>query len=103
MKVKVESLQEYYYQWMNYFRDRSCLWKLSAKNHRERYHECHDSYMRLCDIYDSTKKAEALAASRLELAKVVDRHRKDRMHSDMKLGWEMAKEILAQAKELGDG
>jgi len=43
-----------------------------------------------------------LAASRLELAKVVDRHRKDRMHSDMKLGWEMAKEILAEAKELGD-
>ena len=42
---------------------------------------------------------EALAADRLELAKVVDRHRKDRMHSDMKLAWEMAKEILAQAKE----
>ncbi len=50
------------------------------------------------ELYDS----KYLAASWLELAKVVDRHRKDRMHSDMKLGWEMAKEILEQAKELGD-
>ena len=30
----------------------------------------------------------------LELAEVIDRHRRDRMHSDMKLGWEMAKELI---------
>ena len=42
----------------------------------------------------------------LELAEVVNRHRKDRMHKDMKLGWEMAKELVEigkrEAKELGD-
>ena len=36
----------------------------------------------------------------LGLAEVVNRHRKDRMHSDMKLAWEMAQEILAEAKAL---
>ena len=46
--------------------------------------------------------AEALAASRLELARVVNRHRKDRMHSDMKLAWDMAQKILEEAKELGE-
>ena len=51
------------------------------------------------ELVERAEQAEALAADRLELAKVVDRHRKDRMHSDMKLAWEMAKEILAQAKE----
>ena len=30
----------------------------------------------------------------LELAEVVNRHRKDRMHADMKLGWEMAKDLI---------
>ena len=30
----------------------------------------------------------------LSLAKVVDRHRRDRMHNDMKLGWEIAKELI---------
>ena len=54
------------------------------------------------ELVERAEQAEALAADRLELAKVVDRHRKDRMHSDMKLAWEMAKEILEQAKELGD-
>ena len=34
----------------------------------------------------------------LELAEVVDRHRKDRMHSDMKLGWEMAQELSERGK-----
>ena len=34
----------------------------------------------------------------LELAEVVNRHRKDRMHTDMKLGWELAKELLEQGK-----
>ncbi len=45
---------------------------------------------------------QALADKRLELARVVDRHRKDRMHSDMKLGWEMAQKILKEAKELSN-
>jgi len=48
------------------------------------------------------EKLQDESERRLELAKVVDRHRRDRMHSDMKLGWEMAKEILAEAKELGN-
>ena len=30
----------------------------------------------------------------LELAEIVDRHRRDRMHSDMKLGWKMARELI---------
>lgn len=34
----------------------------------------------------------------LELAEVINRHRKDRMHGDMKLGWEMAKELLELGK-----
>ncbi len=34
----------------------------------------------------------------LELAKVIDHHRKDRMHSDMKLGWEMAEDLIKQNK-----
>ncbi len=34
----------------------------------------------------------------LELAEVVNRHRKDRMHTDMKLGWEMAKELIELGK-----
>ena len=37
----------------------------------------------------------------LELAEVVNRHRKDRMHSDMKLGWEMAKELIDLGKREG--
>ncbi len=53
-------------------------------------------------LTNRTLASEALAASRLELARVVDRHRKDRMHSDMKLAWEMAQKILKEAKELGD-
>ena len=42
------------------------------------------------EIAELKKKAKKA----LKLAKVVDRHRKDRMHSDMKLGWELAKEVL---------
>ena len=34
----------------------------------------------------------------LTLAKVVNRHRKERMHSDMKLGWEIAQERIEFAK-----
>jgi len=34
----------------------------------------------------------------LALAVVVNRNRKDRMHSDYLLGWEMAKELVALAK-----
>ena len=37
----------------------------------------------------------------LELAEVVDRHRKDRMHADMKLGWEMAKDLIELGKREG--
>ncbi len=84
----------------------SRVWKAKAKElwkEMRRAWSAVDSYER--DFNSSEKEciqAEALAASRLELAKVVDRHRRDRMHSDMKLGWKMAKEILEQAKELGD-
>ena len=38
----------------------------------------------------------------LELAEVVDRHRKDRMHADMKLGWEMAKGLIFLGKREGE-
>ena len=34
----------------------------------------------------------------LELAEVVNRHRKDRMHADMKLGWEIAEELIELGK-----
>ena len=34
----------------------------------------------------------------LELAEVVYRHRKDRMHTDMKLGWEMAQDLIELGK-----
>ena len=34
----------------------------------------------------------------LELAEMVNRHHKDRMHSDMKLGWEIAQELIEFAK-----
>ena len=34
----------------------------------------------------------------LNFARVVDRHRKGRMHSDMKLGWEMARELIELGK-----
>ena len=34
----------------------------------------------------------------LELTEIVNRHRKDRMHSDMKLGWEMAQELIELKK-----
>ena len=52
---------------------------------------------------DNTANFECIDyADRLVLAKVVNRHRKDRMHSDLKLGWEMAQKILKEAKELGD-
>ena len=34
----------------------------------------------------------------LELAQVVNIHRRDRMHSDMKLGWEIAQELIELAK-----
>ena len=37
----------------------------------------------------------------LELAEVVNCHRKDRMHSDMKLGWEIAEELLELGKREG--
>ena len=38
----------------------------------------------------------------LELAEVVNRHHKDRMHSDMKLGWEMAKDLIDLGKREGE-
>ena len=34
----------------------------------------------------------------LELAEVIDLHRKDRMHTNMKLGWALAKGMLELAK-----
>jgi len=35
----------------------------------------------------------------LELAEVVDRHRKDRMVNDKKLAWEIAHNLLKQVRE----
>ena len=62
-------------------------WKRTAKKWR--------SEGLWADKYFSDWRAtEALAADRLELAKVVNRHCKDRMHSDMKLGWEMAQKVV---------
>ena len=34
----------------------------------------------------------------LELAEVVNRHRRDRMINDMKLGWEIAEELIELGK-----
>ena len=34
----------------------------------------------------------------LELAEIVNRHRKDRLHRDMQQAWEMAKELIRLGK-----
>ena len=37
----------------------------------------------------------------LELAEMVNRHRRDRMINDMKLGWEIAEELIELSKREG--
>lgn len=35
----------------------------------------------------------------LELARIVSRHRKDRLHKDMLQGWDLAKEVIELGKK----
>ena len=76
----------------------SRIWKRAAKKAQERYHLCHDSYMRLCGIFDKTKvgckEAEALAASRLELL--------ERAHIALKAHNPWSDLVRELAEELGD-
>ena len=78
------------------------LWKRVAKKHRDRYHTCHDSYMRLSDIYDSVKGFEATAIRRKGLLEEVRQLLDDIYAEDIVSSGDLGKVYEKIERELGD-